>query len=176
MLLSFQLPVMRTRVFLGVLKKALLAPVLFQKCSLEKMATLLTNSMEQSPSLEANITQLDIKFPAFYGTRRFIIVLTTARHWSLSWARWIQSTPSHPISLRSIQIFSSHPLLGLPGDLFPSGFLHFSYVLCVLHILPSHPPCLARWSHCEGFEVRLALSYVWLLTKMKRSVRGHSKN
>jgi hypothetical protein len=29
-------------------------------------------------------------------------VFTTARHWSLSWSRWIQSTNSHPISLRSI--------------------------------------------------------------------------
>jgi hypothetical protein len=31
----------------------------------------------------------------------FIAVFTRARHWSLSWARWIQSTPSHPISLLS---------------------------------------------------------------------------
>jgi hypothetical protein len=29
-------------------------------------------------------------------------------HWSLSWARWIQSTPSKPTSLRSILILSSH--------------------------------------------------------------------
>jgi len=28
-------------------------------------------------------TQLVKKFPAFYGTRRFITVFTTARHWSL---------------------------------------------------------------------------------------------
>jgi hypothetical protein len=39
-------------------------------------------------------------FPAFYGTRRFITVFTRALHWSLSWARSIQSIPSHPISLR----------------------------------------------------------------------------
>jgi hypothetical protein len=37
--------------------------------------------------------------PAFYGTRRFIAVFTTARHWFLSRARYIKSTPSHPISL-----------------------------------------------------------------------------
>jgi hypothetical protein len=42
------------------------------------------------------VAQLVNKFPAFYGTRRFITVFTTARHWSLSWARWIQSTPSQP--------------------------------------------------------------------------------
>jgi hypothetical protein len=28
------------------------------------------------------VTQLARKFPAFYGTRRFIAVFTTARHWS----------------------------------------------------------------------------------------------
>ena len=28
------------------------------------------------------------KFPAFYGTRRFITAVTSARHPSLSWARW----------------------------------------------------------------------------------------
>jgi hypothetical protein len=53
-----------------------------------------TNSMEHSPS-EA-VTQVK-KFPAFYGARRFITVFTTARHWSLSWARWVQSS-SHPVS------------------------------------------------------------------------------
>jgi hypothetical protein len=35
------------------------------------------------------VTQLVKKFPAFYGTRRFITVFTTARHWSLPWATWI---------------------------------------------------------------------------------------
>jgi len=30
------------------------------------------------------VTQLVKKFPAFYRTRRFITVFTTARHWSLS--------------------------------------------------------------------------------------------
>jgi hypothetical protein len=30
------------------------------------------------------VTQIVKKFPAFYGTRRFITVITTARHWSLS--------------------------------------------------------------------------------------------
>jgi len=46
------------------------------------------------------------KFPAFYKTRRFIIVFTRPRYWSKSWARCFQSTPSHPISQRSILILS----------------------------------------------------------------------
>jgi hypothetical protein len=36
-------------------------------------------------------------FPAFYGTRRFITAFTRALHWSLPWARSIQSIPSHPV-------------------------------------------------------------------------------
>jgi hypothetical protein len=46
---------------------------------------LLTYSIEQSPSWEANRFSVK-KFPAFYGTRRFITAFTRARHLSLSWA------------------------------------------------------------------------------------------
>jgi hypothetical protein len=49
-------------------------------------------------------------------------VFTRALHWSLSWARSIQSMPYHPISLRSILILSTHLRLDLPSDLYPSGF------------------------------------------------------
>jgi len=66
--------------------------------------------------------QLVKKFPAFYGTRRFITALTIARHLSLSWASSIQSTHPHPTSRRSILILSSHLHLGLPSGLLPSGF------------------------------------------------------
>ena len=77
-----------------------------------------------SRDLLENLTgfQLVNKFPAFYGTRRFITALTSARHLSLSWASSIQSTPPHPTSWRSILILSSHLSLGLPSGLFPSGF------------------------------------------------------
>jgi len=43
------------------------------------------------------VIQLVKKLPAFYGTQKFITVFTISRHW----ARWIQSTPSHPCSLIS---------------------------------------------------------------------------
>ena len=46
---------------------------------------LFTYSMEQSPSLRSQLVlQLIKKFPAFYGTRKFTAVLTSARHLSLS--------------------------------------------------------------------------------------------
>jgi hypothetical protein len=67
------------------------------------------------------------KFPTFCGTRRSIAVFTRTRHWSLFWARWIQSTP-HPISPRSTSILSSHLHLGLPSDSFLQAFL--TYIKC----------------------------------------------
>ena len=82
----------------------------------------LTHSTEQNPSWEANGSQLVKKFVAFYGTRRFIAALTSARHLSVSWASSIQSTSPHPTSWRSILILFSHLSLGLPNCLFPSGF------------------------------------------------------
>ena len=67
-------------------------------------------------------SQLVKKFPAFYGSRRFITAFTSFRHPSLSWASPIQSTYPQPTSCRSILILSTHLSLGLPSGLFPSGF------------------------------------------------------
>jgi hypothetical protein len=69
------------------------------------------------------VVQLLKNFPAFYGTRRFNTVFTRVLHWSLSWARPMQSVPPYPICLRSILILSPHLRLGLPSGLLPSGFL-----------------------------------------------------
>jgi hypothetical protein len=52
----------------------------------------------------------------------FITMFTLALHWSLSWARSIESIQPSPISLRSILISSSYACVGLPSGLFPSGF------------------------------------------------------
>lgn len=43
----------------------------------------------------------------------------TTRHWSISWAKLIHSTPAHPFSDHSN--ISSHLRLGFPRRLFPSG-------------------------------------------------------
>ena len=44
-----------------------------------------------------NDSQLVKKFPAFYGTRRFITAFTSARHPSISWDRPVQSMPPNPL-------------------------------------------------------------------------------
>jgi hypothetical protein len=61
-------------------------------------------------------------FPALYGTRRFITAFTRALHWSLFWARTIQSTLFHPMSTSSILMLYTHLRLVLPSGLFPYGF------------------------------------------------------
>jgi len=48
--------------------------------------------MEHSISLEASSHSANQEVPRLLWNQKF-------HYWSLSWARWIQSTPSHPISL-----------------------------------------------------------------------------
>jgi hypothetical protein len=63
-----------------------------------------TNSVQHSPSFETKSSSTSEEIFRIYGTRRCITVLTTARHLYSSWARWVQSTPFHPVALRSISL------------------------------------------------------------------------
>ena len=86
-------------------------------------------------------SQLVKKFPAFYGTRRFITAFTSARHLSLFWARSVQSMAPRPTSWRSILILSSPLSQGLPSGLFPQvsppqPYIHLSSPPYVLHAPP----------------------------------------
>ena len=67
---------------------------------------MLLTSWNRDRREKLTLPQLLKKFPAVYGTRKFITVLTKARHLSLTWVRSIQSTPTHPISRRPILILS----------------------------------------------------------------------
>jgi hypothetical protein len=87
------------------------------------------------------VPQLLKKFPAFYGTRKFITAFTTARHLSLSWPRSFQSVfSSHFSNIHFNIIF--YVCLGLPGSLLPSGFtnktlyMHLFHFPHLLHALP----------------------------------------
>jgi len=63
-------------------------------------------------------SQLVKKFPTFYGNRRFITTLTSARHLSLSWTISIRYMPTHRTFWRSILILSFH--LRLSWEVGPS--------------------------------------------------------
>jgi hypothetical protein len=88
-----------------------------------------TYSMEQNPSWEADqFLQLTKKFPAFYGTRRFITVLTSARHLFLSWANSIQS-PRPPSNFLNIHLNIIRPST--------SGVLR-EYMICKWHFVVTY--------------------------------------
>ena len=72
--------------------------------------------------MKLSVSAASREIPRIFGTRRFITVLTSASHLSLSWANSIQSSQPPPTSWRSILLLSSHLRLGLPNCLFPSGF------------------------------------------------------
>jgi hypothetical protein len=95
-----------------------------------------TNLMELSPSWEVASCVDTRDFPNVWW---FTNDLTTALHWSLCWARLIQSGPSHYSYLISILILFAHLWPVLPSGLFNFGFptniLHASSALFVLHSL-----------------------------------------
>jgi hypothetical protein len=68
----------------------------------------------------------------FRGTKMFIVVLTRALHWPLSWAIRIQCIPLNPVSLRYVLLLSSHLRLGFPSMSFWLSHLNSRYI-------PLHP-------------------------------------
>lgn len=81
------------------------------------------NCMEQSALWKANSfsgSQENHDMGTEFGTS--LPFFTGRCHWSLFWARWIQSIYSHPISIRFILILFSHLLLALSVGLFCSVF------------------------------------------------------
>jgi hypothetical protein len=78
------------------------------------------------------VTRLVKKFPAFYGTLRFTIVFTIARHWSLSLTRCI-----HPRKVRALTLLLQVGTLWRCGDglFFEVIPLAFDALLTTLHPL-----------------------------------------
>jgi len=54
--------------------------------------------MEQS-LWSANSHWFSQEIPCLLWNRRFITMFTRTHHWPLYWTRYIQSTPSNPLSL-----------------------------------------------------------------------------
>ena len=102
------------------------------------------------------------EIPRIFGTRKFLTVLTSARHLSLSWANSIQSPQLHPTSWSSILILSSHLRLGLPIGLFPSGFP--TRTLCTPLPSPIHATCPAHLILLD-FTIRTILKFTIISLK-----------
>jgi hypothetical protein len=100
-------------------------------------------------------------------------VFTRALHWSISWATSIQFIPSHPISLISILILSTHLPYGLPSG--PLSFwLSHQYSISILRLPHSlcrpisvlimswieKPYCVMECFHCV---LLLVFVLVWYL-------------
>ena len=86
--------------------------------------------------------------PLIFGTRRFLTVLASARHLSLSWANTIKSPQPPPTPWRSSLILFSHLRLGLPSGLFPLGLP--IRTLCTPLPSPYTPPLI----YCQGILCR----------------------
>jgi len=128
--------------------------------------------MEQSPSSESNqeVSHLVKKFPTFYGTWRFITMITRACHLSLSGARSICAPPHYYTSWRSVLMLSSHLCIGLPSGLFPyenpvctTALLHTCHML-----YPSHMHLSNIWT---GVQIRKFImqspSVPWYLASLR---------
>jgi hypothetical protein len=107
------------------------------------IGTCLTHSLtELSPSWKAANCEATQELPSVLWNPKVHYRVQKSPHWSLSCARWIQSIPTHPISLRSISILFTHLRLELPSGLSPSRFptnilQAFLFSSFVLHALPN---------------------------------------
>jgi hypothetical protein len=90
------------------------------------------------------VSKIVKKFPAFYGTHRFM-VSNRACILVLTLARWIWPTCSHPVALVSILILSSHQCLGIPSGFFPSCF--FITTPYALLLSPLYATCTTSFRH-----------------------------
>ena len=94
--------------------------------------------MEQSPPWEAYMFSTSQEIPHIVWNPEVNFAFTCAS--PLSWARSIQSMPSHPTSQRIILILSSHLCLGLSSGLIPTGFpTKTLYIPLLSHIHATFP-------------------------------------
>jgi len=100
-----------------------------------------------------NVSQLIKKFPAFYGTRRFIAKFTRARHLSLILS---QIDPFHANTSNFLKFHLNIILPSTPGSSMLSLFLRFPHQTPVYALL--HTCHMSRPSHSYRFDHP---SHIW---------------
>jgi hypothetical protein len=130
----------------------------------------LTNNMEPSASWEANSRSTSQEILSLLWNP----VFTRARHWSLLWARCIQSTTSHTTSLRSILILSFYLHLGSSKWSLPFRFS--TQKVCMLFSLPHACP-MSRPSHPSWLDhpnnIWWSVQFIKLLIMQSSSASRH---
>lgn len=100
--------------------------------------------MVQNPSWETNSLSMNQGISLTLCNPKFITVFGRARHVSLYWDSWIQSTKANSVSLGSVLIVCSHLLLGIPRVIYSLQAFQPKYCTqvlslpCALHIPPSY--------------------------------------
>jgi hypothetical protein len=90
---------------------------------------------------------------------KFTIVLTTACHCSVFWARWIQSTTSHDVSVTRILIWASNRASHYANGLYPSEF-----PIKILNVCLLNPKCARCSAHFILLDFIILIQMINLLT------------
>ena len=111
------------------------------------------------------VSQLVKKRTVFYGIRRFITVFTRVGYLSVSWARWIQSTPCHPSSLGLFCFTSVIFYQTIYSEVFQAASFKFPHQTLVRICLFYHTCHMLR-----PYETDFRFNYAILVSKVMVNV------
>ena len=96
------------------------------------------NSWSRFPLEKMEVAHLPKIYATYHWTWADISTFITAGHLPISWASWIQSTPSHPNCLRYYNTINAldFKVVSLPPVFPPYTHMHLSSIPCVPHAPP----------------------------------------